>query len=126
MPSTTAGGLPYPLPTEQAKDGAVAIQNLANALQARTLGLQFVVGQVIVTCNAAGGWGFNFARPFKTGAVPLVLVVDGGATGSALRTLGTMDPASATAVAGVARDPGGNFAANALIRITYLAMGTAP
>jgi hypothetical protein len=34
MPSNTANGLPYPLPTEQAKDGAVAIRNLAEALDA--------------------------------------------------------------------------------------------
>lgn len=126
MPLTTAGGLPYPLPTEQAKDGAVAIQNLANALQARTLGLQFVVGQVIVLTNAAGGWGFTFSRPFKTGAVPLVLVVDGGANATTLRILGIIDPASATAVSGVARQYDGTAVNAGNIRITYLAIGTAP
>ena len=35
MPANTAGGWPYPLPTEPVKDGAVAIQNIANESQKR-------------------------------------------------------------------------------------------
>ena len=35
MPSNTAHGYPYPLPTEPVRDGAVAIKNLADANQAR-------------------------------------------------------------------------------------------
>jgi len=35
MPSQTAQGYPYPLPSEPVRDGAVAIRNLAEAIQAR-------------------------------------------------------------------------------------------
>lgn len=35
MPSATANGYPYPLPTEPVRDGAVAIKNLADAVEAR-------------------------------------------------------------------------------------------
>jgi hypothetical protein len=35
MPSTNANGLPYPLPTDPLTDGAVAIKNLADALDGR-------------------------------------------------------------------------------------------
>ena len=41
MPSATAGGWPYPLPTEPVRDGAVNIQSLANKSQSR-LGNQAV------------------------------------------------------------------------------------
>lgn len=42
MPSATAGGWPYPLPTEPVRDGAVNIQNLANKAQSR-LGNQAIL-----------------------------------------------------------------------------------
>lgn len=126
MPSTTAGGLPYPLPTEPVRDGANAVKALADALQVRTLGLMFQVGQAIVTCNGAGGWSIVFPQPFKTGAAPLMLAIDGGASGTSIRILGVMTPVSATSVSGVAREYNGVAASNAVIRITYLAIGTAP
>lgn len=122
MPGATASGLPYPLPTEPVRDGANAVKALADALEKRGLGLRFVVGQVIVTTNAAGGWGITYPSPFG-GNATLALAIDGGADGSALRTIGIQTGPTNLGMAGVAREPGGNFAANANIRITYLAMG---
>lgn len=74
MPSTTAGGLPYPLPTEQAKDGAVAIQNLANALQVRGAGWMTQTGSGVVTLNASGDGQIPIGTPFKAGTKPIVLM----------------------------------------------------
>jgi hypothetical protein len=74
MPSTTAGGLPYPLPTEQARDGATAIQNLANALEARGGGLLVQAGSAVVSLNASGDGNFTYGLPFKAGTKPSVLL----------------------------------------------------
>lgn len=74
MPANTAGGLPYPLPTEQAKDGAVAIQNLANALEARGGGLLVQAGSAVVSLNASGDGNFSYGVAFKAGTKPSVLL----------------------------------------------------
>jgi hypothetical protein len=54
MPSQTAGGLPYPLPSEPVRDGAVAIKNLADAIEGRGGGVFTQVGKTQVTTQPAG------------------------------------------------------------------------
>jgi phosphoribosylaminoimidazole (AIR) synthetase len=125
MPSLTAGGLPYPLGTEPVRDGDNAIKALADALQVRTLGYQFVASQVIVTTNAAGGFGITFTRPFKTGNNPFVLCQHADGSGTSLVVLASMNPPTVTGFSGVARNTDGNYAVGN-IRITYLAIGVAP
>ena len=125
--ATTAGGLPYPVGGDKVVEGDDAIKALADALEVRTAGAMFQGGQVIVTCNSAGGWGLTFPRPFNAGASPLGLAIDGGADGTGIRVLGVMTPLTHTGMSGVARDAqGGAAAANAAIRITYYAFGVAP
>lgn len=47
MPANTPSGLPYPLPTEPVAEGAQAIRNLAEALDARR------IGSVLLAADAA-------------------------------------------------------------------------
>lgn len=59
MPGATAQGYPYPLPTDQVKNGAVDIKNLADANQARVpirRGYWFSGG---ITTNSSGGIAVN-------------------------------------------------------------------
>jgi hypothetical protein len=44
MPGTTAGGLPYPLPSDPTRNGAADIKALADALQLRGHGLRIESG----------------------------------------------------------------------------------
>jgi hypothetical protein len=60
MPSTTAGGLPYPLGTEPVRDGDNAIKNLADAIQLRG-GASAVRGaSTVTTANASGTGSVGF------------------------------------------------------------------
>lgn len=60
MPSNTPKGLPYPLPTEPLADGAVAIKNLADAVDARIIlprAIHLLSTTPIVVANgAASTW----------------------------------------------------------------------
>lgn len=59
MPSNTASGYPYPLPTEPVKDGAVAIKNLADAVQLRFPLKRAYWFKGGLTTNAYGGIAVN-------------------------------------------------------------------
>jgi hypothetical protein len=59
MPGNTANGLPYPLPSEPVRDGAVAIRNLAEELTKRAVIATTTRGAVVyvrqaLTSNAGG------------------------------------------------------------------------
>ena len=70
MPSKTASGLPYPLPSEPVRDGAVSIQNLASAVDVR-----IQAGSAIIVTTAGSGDGYiPFPVAFKSGTKPVVIV----------------------------------------------------
>jgi len=79
MPGTTANGLPYPLPSEPVKDGAVAIQNLADALQVRGHGLRIEARRVTVTTDNNGYASIIYAKAFASPPVAVVWVERQGA-----------------------------------------------
>lgn len=92
---STAGGLPYPEPTAPVRDGAGNIKSLADKLEARGHGERIEERTVYCTMNAAGGFGFSFARPFAqpprvvwsignavAGMVPVAGVLTNGITTS--------------------------------------------
>ena len=58
MPGTTPNGLPYPLPSEPVRDGAVAIRNLAEKLNPRAPYGQMVINQNQAT-DAQGYFTIN-------------------------------------------------------------------
>lgn len=61
MPSATAGGWPYPLPTEPTRDGATNMEALAREADKR-LGQLAVHGQpTVVAFDANGLWYFNWS-----------------------------------------------------------------
>jgi hypothetical protein len=64
MPTTTADGLPYPLPTEPVRDGAANISALANALSRRGMGKRFEIRRITVTPNGFGNAVVTFGRAF--------------------------------------------------------------
>lgn len=125
--ATTAGGFPYPVGTDKVRDGDDAIKALADVLQQRTLGLMFISSQVIVTTNAAGGFGVTFPRAFRAGASPLVICADGDANASSINQIGVMFAPTATTFSGVIRNAAGQYPpTGSAIRLTYLAIGVAP
>lgn len=71
MPANTPAGLPYPLPTEPVKDGAVSIQNLATALDGRGQGLYSIRGQNS-SWNVPAGGLYSFTFPYKFTGNPVV------------------------------------------------------
>lgn len=71
MPSQTAGGLPYPLPTEPVKEGAVAIRNLAEATDRRIYPVNYSVVAIDKTVTTDVN-GF-FMVPWS----PLLTVIGG-------------------------------------------------
>lgn len=72
--ATTAGGLPYPLPSAPVRQGAADIKALADALELRGGGLSVQAGSAVVTLNAQGDGQFSFGVPFKAGTKPSVLL----------------------------------------------------
>lgn len=80
MPSNTTNGLPYPLPTEPVKDGAVSIQNLANALDTRGNGYYTQRGSTTWTVPAGGV--FMFVYPLKFAGTPIVCKFVGRGNGT--------------------------------------------
>lgn len=119
MPSTTAGGLPYPLPTEQAKDGAVAIKNLADALQARG-GAQRSLGLTSVyTANSAAQGSVPFSPAF--GAVPGLVAMNGDSTsGVRIEIINTVTTGFNFIVKNATTDV---TIPNATVRINWIAIG---
>lgn len=77
MPSQTAGGLPYPLPTEPVRDGAQAIHNLADAIQARGGGQLIQAGNSSGVTQPTGVLRVNFPVAFKSGTSPVVVAWGG-------------------------------------------------
>jgi len=80
MATTTGSGLPIPQGTDLLRDGDNAIANLGYALDARSYGHRMEHRSVAVTPNAAGGWGFAFARPFVS--PPDVVITSTSASGT--------------------------------------------
>lgn len=56
MPSNTAGGWPYPLPTEPVRDGAVAIKALADQANKRLVNLSVFGVRTVAAFDANGLW----------------------------------------------------------------------
>ena len=76
MPSATAGGLPYPLPTEMVRDGATAIKNLADMLELRGHGM--LVQSALLAASplsASGDYNWIYPKPFKAGTSPVVVAM---------------------------------------------------
>lgn len=69
--AATPGGLPYPLSTDRLNQGAVAIQQLAEALEQRGNSLLTLTGALPFTTDAAGNGAITYPVPF--GAVPVVV-----------------------------------------------------
>jgi hypothetical protein len=121
MPATTAGGLPYPLPTEQAKDGAVAIKNLADALQARGGAQRSVGASGVFTANAAGQGSIPFSPAFS--GVPGCIAMNGDATASVrIEIINTVTTGFNFQVRNSTTDVA---IPNATVRINYVAIGAA-
>lgn len=80
MPNTTRRALPYPDPSEPARDGAAAIESLANALDA----VRTVVANTAAHSTAASGGTTNtavvFPTPFPAGITPAVVIQNIGNT----------------------------------------------
>jgi len=75
MPGMTAGGLPYPLPSEPVRDGAAAIRDLAEAIEARGGGREVRAFRVLITPDGGGTFAQLFpGGSFKAGTVPNVTV----------------------------------------------------
>lgn len=79
MPTTTRRALPYPDPSEPARDGAAAIQSLAESLDA----VRAVKANTAAHSTAAGATtntAVVFATPFAAGIVPAVVIENIGNT----------------------------------------------
>jgi len=124
MPNT-AGGLPYPLPTDPVKDGATAIQALADALEARGHGQRVEGRSVAVTTNASGGFSFTFARAFSS-APPAVTLTAVDGSGVQLRMLSVLASGiTAGGVSGVARESNNTGLVSKSLWLAYVAVGPA-
>lgn len=125
MPGTTPNGLPYPLASEPVKDGAVAIQNLAAALDNRGYGLRVEAKRVQVTTNASGVAVVTFAKAFPS--PPVIATVAGtGDVGGFFLIACLYDPQNDTGQrfsVGLRNvNPSGPFAGTCYIH--YVAIGT--
>ncbi len=95
MPGTTPSGLPYPLPSEPVRDGAVAIRNLAEKLDPRAPYGQMVINQNQAT-NGDGYFSINAPGNFIAAAIgyagvfqPIVInVFNSGGTGVGFKAWG--------------------------------------
>jgi hypothetical protein len=89
MPSNTTDGLPYPLPTEPVKDGAVSIQNLATALDSRGNGFYTQRGTSTWTIPSNGVFVHVF--PLKFARAPIIVKYNPLANGTAFSALVTVE-----------------------------------
>lgn len=55
MPANTPRGFPYPLPTEPVAEGAQAIRNLAEAIDAKDAGRELAYAEVAIGVNPGAG-----------------------------------------------------------------------
>lgn len=128
MATTTGGGLPIPQGTDLLRDGDNAIANLGSALDARSYGHRLEHRSVAVTPNAAGGWGFAFARPFAS--PPEVVLGSTSTSGTDFMPVCAILAGGVTAggVSGRAVDvtKGPNSSVTALFFIAYIAIGPDP
>jgi hypothetical protein len=77
---TTAGGLPYPDSTAPVRNGAAAIQALADALQLRGIGYAWQAATAIVTADSQGAAGIQFPRGFASAAGIVIVAMNGDAS----------------------------------------------
>jgi hypothetical protein len=114
---TTAGGLPYPEPTDPIAEGADAIKALAEAIERCRL-----VGSVAATSAANGVCTVTFGQTFAS--APTVIITPVFGSGG---TDYTMYLIAATTTGFTARlfQAGSVAAAGVTVRINYLAVGVA-
>jgi hypothetical protein len=71
MPSNT-NGLPWPLPSEPVRDGAVNIRALADRLNSLSLWREYQSGRGAYTPNAGGLFNLTWPHAFKVGTTPAI------------------------------------------------------
>lgn len=124
MPGATTNGLPYPLGTEPVRDGDNAIKNLADALDRRGYGYRTEARTVVVTPNAAGGFAFNFARPFASGQPICAWTITWA--GSNMVPVAGIQNVTLTGASGVACNAMGGQAITTGFNVFYIAVGYDP
>jgi hypothetical protein len=87
----TPGGLRHPDGTDKVVDGDNAITNLAYDLDNRGYGRRTEARTITVTANGAGGFGFDFARPFL-GTPTVVLTSANNSAGSYMLVAALLSP----------------------------------
>jgi hypothetical protein len=89
---TTAGGLPYPASTDFVKDGALAIQNLAEGIESRGGGYYTIRGTSTWTIPSSGQ--YTFVYPWKFTAQPVCKFIPQGkdASYNAIIAMNTGNP----------------------------------
>lgn len=121
MPGTTAGGLPFPLSTEQVRDGATAIKNLADALQLRGMAQRLSGATGVFTANSAGQGSVPFPAAFS--AAPGCVAVSGDSTQSVrIEIINTSTTGFNFQVKNATTDAA---IPNAVVRVNWIAVGTA-
>jgi hypothetical protein len=130
LAATTAGGLPYPAPTDPAKAGADNIKALADALESRGHGKLVQSGSLPATTDGAGNASITFPAAFKATTVPIVLL---GLNINSVVAVASMDPARTdnTKVGFLPvglwpTDKLGQLLLNTSITVFYIAVGVAP
>lgn len=120
MPMTT-GGLPYPAATDDLRDGAAAIQALAQALGGTPL---FQSGTVSISYGSAASAtaAVTFPQPFA--AAPLVLAGYGGGQTSP-RTIATASGVSASGFTATIMTADGSTHTGTRA-VNWIAFGVAP
>lgn len=119
MPSSTADGLPYPLPSEPVRDGAVNIQALATAV-----GVKVQSGSAFITTTAGSSDGYiPFPVAFRAGTTPAVIMQSGDPANGAILVVSYYQFTDNTRAALRLTTPAGGLIGAGTYRIQWHAIG---
>lgn len=123
MPSTTAGGLPYPLPGESVRDGALAIKNLADAIQLRGGAQALRGGRSDLVATTGGLFKIVFTDMVVTG-IAIQGMIPGNAVATVTATEGAGGGGQRSAIIFQLWQNGVALGAGASCAVMWVAVGT--